>query len=106
MSPNLHNAPTFTRHDDGRITVDRFTTRIIVTKELIKGADERFLKRDGLRLRIRCDNADAEYLIEAEHMDDVEARLTSCTYYEDVPGHMPMTLERRDASERREASAK
>jgi len=55
--------PTFTRHGDGRVTVDRFTQQIVVARELLEGANPELLRREGGHLLINCANGSARYII-------------------------------------------
>lgn len=77
----FHNQPIFTRHSDGRVTVDRWTERLVVDKKVLADVDEAFVAREGRLLQVRCFNGEAQYRIEFESMDAFEARLASFTHW-------------------------
>lgn len=53
----------FTQHDDGSVTVDRWLDRILVSVELLEGADRRYLRRDIDGFAVTVANGHARYRI-------------------------------------------
>lgn len=72
--------PAFTRHDDGRITVDTWAFRLLVAPELLAeieaGGQAPHMRREGDEIRIEVANGRARYRIEGQTPDgDIRAAL-------------------------------
>ena len=58
---NHFDNPYFTRHDDGRITVDRWSPEILITDDLLEAAEADLMHCDGEFLEIHVANGAARY---------------------------------------------
>jgi hypothetical protein len=76
--------PVFTKHLDGRVTVDRWTPHITITKELLVEADGHLLHRDRDLITIMVSNGHASYRVTEEREREVDAALEGAWWLEPV----------------------